>query len=390
MPGENIGKNITAYNPGMYYKENYKISIISFTKYGAQLSLEIKEIFRNINNNSYYKYTCSVTAYSGKKGFSSQYIKNISCPLTEWTKIHFNTDDIIIFIGACGIAVRSIAPYLQSKCTDPAVIVIDDMGTNVISLLSGHLGKANEWTRLIAGALNANPVITTSSDIHNKIPIDVFAAKNNFYIDNMYTAKETEAALLEGKPAVIFSDVPVKGKIPENLYMYNFTGNTAETRDIKYFIVISPFLEYKNMEFYTNENKILHIIPKVITLGIGCRKSKTYDEINDFIKKTMETAGISEHAVSDIATIDLKKNEKGILEYAEAASVPLKFYSAEELNKIEGNFTGSDFVKSITGTDNVCERAALAQGGRELVLKKQAGNGITVAAAIKKWSVNFE
>lgn len=372
------------------------VSIISFTRYGAGLSLRLKDIC--IVNN------CIVKVYTAKSDISCDGIVNITCTLKEWTGIHFKEDDIIIFTGACGIAVRSIAPFVESKCSDPAVIVIDDMGVNVISLLSGHLGRANEWTRIIAAGINANPVITTSSDIHKKIAIDLFAAQNNLYIDNMEIAKKIQAAVIEGKNIMVYCDAEIKGNIPGNFYINkvpagsvcNNTDNNGIHANSIYAnsihaIVISPFTSFKKQGILNSkDNAVLHLIPKVITIGTGCRKSKTYNEVNSFIREALKSASISVHAVSDIATIDIKKNETGILELAEKNKWQLSFYSAAQLNTVTDSTSFSGFVQEVTGTGNVCERAALfPQGEKKLILKKQAGNGITVAATIKKWSVDF-
>lgn len=372
------------------------VSIISFTRYGAGLSLRLKDIC--IVNN------CVVNVYTAKSDISCDGIVNITCTLKEWTGIHFKEDDIIIFTGACGIAVRSIAPFVESKCSDPAVIVIDDMGVNVISLLSGHLGRANEWTRIIAAGINANPVITTSSDIHKKIAIDLFAAQNNLYIDNMEIAKKIQAAVIEGKNIMVYCDAEIKGNIPGNFYINkvpagsvcnNTDNNGIHANSIHansiHAIVISPFTSFKKQGILNSkDNALLHLVPKVITIGTGCRKSKTYNEVNSFIREALKSADISVHAVSDIATIDIKKNETGILQLAEKNKWQLSFYSAAQLNTVTDITSFSGFVQEVTGTGNVCERAALfPQGEKKLILKKQAGNGITVAAAIKKWSVDF-
>lgn len=372
---------------GKSYKE-IMVSIISFTKYGASLSLEFKDIL--------IKHNCNVKLYTGKSSVSCKDIENINCSLREWTGIHFEEDDIIIFTGACGIAVRSIAPFINSKCTDPAVLVADDMGINIISLLSGHLGRANEWTKILASAINANAVITTSSDIHNKIAIDLFAERNNLYIENMEAARRIQAAVIEGSPVTVFCNAEITGKIPDNFYIkklpHDFLCSNKDRCIIsKYNIVISPFANFREWDIFNNKDSItLYLIPKVVTVGIGCRKYKTYGEINSFIREALNNAGISIYSVSGIATIDIKKNEPGILEFAEKEHLPASFYSAEELETVTARTSYSGFVKEITGTGNVCECAALfPQGGKELILAKQAGNGITVAAAVRKWSIDF-
>ncbi len=365
-----------------FYK-GLMVSIISFTKYGVSLSLEFKDILMG--------YNCIVRVYTAKSGISCNGVEYICCSLREWTGIHFKEDAIIIFTGACGIAVRSIAPFLGSKCTDPAVIVADDMGINVISLLSGHLGGANEWTKILASSIGANAVITTSSDIHNKTAIDLFAERNNLYIENMEAARRIQAAVIEEKPVTVFCDAEITGRVQDSFYIRKIPDNFSGGNKDKYNIIISPFAGFKEWAVFNNKDSItLYLIPKVVTLGIGCRRSKTYSEIDSFVREALGRAGISMHSISGLATIDIKQNEPGILEFAEKEHLPASFYSAEELETVTGRTSYSSFVKEITGTGNVCECAALfPQGEKELVLAKQAGNGITVAAAIRKWSIDF-
>ena len=278
------------------------------------------------------------------------------------------------------------------------------MGINIISLLSGHLGRANEWTKILASGLNANAVITTSSDIHNKIAIDLFAERNNLYIENMEAARRVQAAVIEGSPVTVFCNAEITGKVPDNFYIQKFqdnflyntdgcsTNNNADNCSInKYNIVVSPFTVFRECDISNNKDCIiLYLIPKVVTLGTGCRKSKTYSEISSFISEALNNSGIFIRSVEGIATIDIKKNEPGILEFAEKEHLPISFYSAEELGTVTGSTSYSEFVQEITGIGNVCERAALfPQGEKKLLLAKQAGNGITVAAAIRKWSIDF-
>ena len=213
------------------------VSIISFTKYGASLSLEFKDIL--------IKHNCDVKLYTGKSGVSYNDIEIINCSLREWTGIHFEEDDIIIFTGACGIAVRSIAPFINSKCTDPAVLVADDMGINIISLLSGHLGRANEWTKILASGLNANAVITTSSDIHNKIAIDLFAEWNNLYIENMEAARRIQAAVIEGSPVTVFCNAEITGKVPDNLITCLKDGDATGRKEYEDSFYINATSKYK-------------------------------------------------------------------------------------------------------------------------------------------------
>ena len=138
-------------------------------------------------------------------------------PLKERCRQRFEDAEGILFIGAMGIAVRSIAPFLESKTKDPAVLVMDEKGSFLISVLSGHIGGGNELTRLLAGRLGAAAVITTASDVNHKIALDVFAQKNGLYICDMERIKEAEAAILEGKPLHFYCEGQVKGRLPKEL-----------------------------------------------------------------------------------------------------------------------------------------------------------------------------
>lgn len=142
------------------------------------------------------------------------------CPeggLREWTQNHFLSNEALIFVGSCGLAVRAIAPFVQSKSSDPAVLVIDETGKFVISLLSGHLGGANELTKWVAEQLSATPVITTATDRRGLFAVDSWARKNGYFVSNPEKIKEVSSALLEGKTVTFCSDFPISGQVPEQL-----------------------------------------------------------------------------------------------------------------------------------------------------------------------------
>ena len=294
----------------------------------------------------------------------------------------------ILFIGAAGIAVRTIAPFLKDKMTDPAVVVADEAGRYVIPILSGHMGGANEWAVYLAGLFGAEPVITTGTDVRNLFAADVFARKNHLIPGNPKTVKRISSDLLSGIKAGIWSEIPLEGTMPEELFpVCADTPQSAEEACSGPLIVITerPYP-------VKDPGRVLSLFPKAFVIGIGCRKGKTLQELEDAVTVSLEKAGIVKDQICGLASIDLKKEEPGLLELAKALRVPFETYGAEVLEKTEGSVSSSDFVKKITGTDSVCERAALAMAGSGgfLVLPKQAGNGITCAAAEKNWSVGFE
>lgn len=344
-----------------------KISLISFTQNGANLG-RLLSLFLSSQGNDANAYAVGVYTIELK-------IESINKPLKEWTKEQFKAADGIVFIGAAGIAVRTIAPFVKDKRTDPAVLVMDEKGEFVIPLLSGHIGGANELAKTIAGHLGAIPVITTATDINQKFAVDLFAEKNNMYLSRMDYAKAISAAILNDKQIGFESEFPVIGSLPDNL---------TYKVDCEYRICISF---HEKIELY---EKTLLLIPKIITLGIGCRKGKTADDIEKVVLEVLALNRISLQSILNIASIDLKKEEAGLLQFCNRLNVELITYPAEKLERAEGIYSESDYVRSVTGVGNVCERAAIL-GSRNgiMIQKKYAKNGVTVSIAKQDWSVRF-
>ncbi len=284
----------------------------------------------------------------------------------------FAHSDALIFVGACGIAVREIAPYVSDKRTDPAVVCIDERANFVIALLSGHIGGANALTAELAQGLGATPVITTATDVNGRFSVDNWAARHGFIIDDMKSAKAVSAAILEDD-VPLYCEKSVAGVLPSGITL----GNTGRLG-----IYIGC---HSNNPF----DRTLHLIPKALRVGIGCRRGTTGDFIESAIQCVFGDNGLNPAAICGVYSIDLKKDEIGLLEACRRNEWQLRFYSAEELARVPGEFTQSQFVMSVTGVNNVCERAALL-GAERLIVKKTALNGVTVAVAEKHWEVCFD
>lgn len=344
-----------------------KISLISFTQNGANLG-NLLSMF--LSDQRY-----DVSAFTAGEHAKGLRTESINKPLKEWTKEQFESADGIVFLGATGIAVRAIAPLIKDKRTDPAVLVIDEKGQFVIPLLSGHIGGANELAHKIASHFGMIPVITTATDINEKFAVDLFAKKNNLVIIRMDYAKAISAVILNEKRVGFESDFPVIGFLPDNITQKN---------DCEYGICIS--FNEKKEPF----EKTLTLIPKIITLGIGCKKGKTADEIQSVVSEVLELNQISLYSISKVASIDLKKEEAGLLEFCDRLDLKLITYPAETLEMVQGIYSESDYVKSVTGVGNVCERAAILGSGNGIMIqKKYANNGVTVSIAKEDWSVRF-
>lgn len=311
-----------------------KAAVISFTQKGDLLNEKISWVL-------------SADSYRNTKN------------LKEFMQEIFNKYDTLIFIGAAGIAVRAIAPYIRSKDTDPAVIVCDETGRFVIPILSGHIGGANAAAKRLAELIGAVPVITTATDINGVWAADTWAAENGYYIENIENIKHISGALLRGETVGLCCDFRISGELPEGVSFGEYENG----------IVISPFLKkpFKNT---------LNIVPRCVCIGAGSKKEADRESL----KTLFSSSGLSKNAVRCVSTIDIKKDSDCINALVEYLDVPLVTYTADELNSLDGEYTHSDFVKKTVGTDNVCERAACMQGGR-LIIRKTAGDGVTMAVA---------
>ena len=351
-----------------------KTALIGFTKNSGTIMQKLRKGFGEQG------ISCEV--WLKRKGVSreeaeAEGICLLNDSLASWTGRQFQEKDALIFVGATGICVRSIAPYVRSKKTDPAVIVVDEQGRHAISLLSGHIGGANALTLLAAGILGADPVITTATDLHGKFAVDAFAAGRDMYLDSMPMAKEIAAALVEGRRVGMYSAFPVLGGIPEELDL-----NGKE--DLGFAVDIRRSRP---------SERTLHVVPRAVALGVGCKKGTDGEALKGFVREELERREIFPESICAVASIELKKDEAGLHALAEDLGVPFHVYTAEELEQAESEdgFTESGFVKNVTGVGNVCERSALRLAGtRRLLIRKTAGNGMTLAAALTDYTLCME
>ena len=299
----------------------------------------------------------------------------------------FSDCDCLLFVSAMGIAVRSVAPYIRSKDKDPAVIVMDELGHNVIPVLSGHIGGANEFALELSRITGADPVITTGTDVNGKFAVDTWAVKNGFEISDISKIKTISSAVIRGDKVGLFieASAEVSGEIPEELTLIK-EGEAAP--EIGIYVGVrtdsSPFRE------------TLYIYPKALFLGAGCRKDLDPHIFGETVRKLMSDQGILIKAVSDLATVDIKKEEPCMKMFCAEEGIGMITFTGEELMEEEGDFSSSDFVKSVTGADNVSERAAFRAarlaGGEppHTVMKRTALNGLTLSVCEKKWECRFD
>ena len=344
-----------------------KAVIFSYTRSGARLSLRIRKCLQALD----YK----TDVYTSEKYVEVDSSLKISAGCKEAAKQAFEDSQLIVYIGSCGIAVRAVAPYVKNKAIDPAVISIDEKGKFVIPLLSGHIGGANEIARKIAHEINAQSVITTATDINGLFAVDEWATKNNVHIGSMYAAKEVASALVDNEIVGLISKYEVIGDLPKGIVRNKNTrvGMTIGDND-----ELEPFAV------------TLNLMPRIYYLGIGCRRDKALEDIEQLVLSQLSELKINIKAIAGIASVDLKKDEKGLLAFAEKYRLPISFYTAAELESQQGEFSSSEFVQSIVGVSNVCERSAVAASeGGSIILSKTSQNGVTLAIAKKDWLINF-
>ena len=339
-----------------------KVSIIAFTDNGMEIAYKLSNSLSETNDVDFTR--CGKGA------------------LSTWTEEHFSTNDALIFIGAIGIALRAIAPYIKTKTKDPAVVVVDELGQFSIPILSGHIGGANELALRISEILNAIPVITTATDINKVFAVDTWAKSQGLHILNPECIKLVSSKLLKGESVHVKSDYPIQGNLPKNVYL-----NDLEDSNVGYDVIIT----HKDLE-NERKNDTLLLVPQIITVGIGCRKDISFEAIESSILNIIESENYHISAINALASIDKKANEKGILEFAKKYDLPFNTYSAEELNSLEGDFTKSEFVKSVVEVDNVCERSAIMESNGKLIRRKDTcdGAGVTVALAINDPNISWE
>ena len=333
--------------------------LIAYSRRGCETALRAAAALTARGN------VCRV--FAAEKHRIGEAVEALTGPCAEWAGKGFAEADALIFCCAAGIAVRGIAPHVRSKKTDPAVLVVDETARYVVSLLSGHIGGANELAAALAADLGATPVVTTATDLNGLFAVDVFAEKNHLYIESMALAKEVSAALLAGEPVGFCSDLPVRGPVPPELTDGAAPLGVCVTADA----AKAPYV------------KTLRLVPRRFAAGLGCRRGKDPGEMERFFAEKLAETGVQARQLRCVASVDLKKDEPCLLALAEKYGVPFLTYGADELNALPGDFSGSDFVKGVTGVDCVSERAALLASGAagRLVCKKTAGEGMTFALA---------
>lgn len=346
-----------------------RTSVISFTKRGAELSAGLLQLL-----SEEYLPARAYSKYSGEEALPEGVERlDDSIGIKDWAAQESSDGRALIFIGALGICVRAISGITADKLRSVPVINIDETGHFVIPVLSGHVGGANELAVKIAEAIGAVPVVTTATDLNNAFAADMFAMENGLGIVNREGIAAVSSRSLDGKPVRLQIE-----DFPDILSENNETSGAAEKNvegDIPDIIISSRH------ELFGKGR--LNLCPRKYAVGIGCRKGKGVNELREFLEDELRKAGIDIAEVGAIASIDLKKDEPGLIALSRQLKVPFITFTAEMLKKAVGEFAESAFVEKEAGVGNVCERAAMLLTGNTglLPVRKTARDGMTLAVA---------
>jgi cobalt-precorrin 5A hydrolase len=348
-----------------------KVAIISVTYKGALLADKLAKSL---------DFKVDVYAKAGRnKADSGQTFDSLSHLIQDV----FNHYDGFVFIMATGIVVRVIAPHIQDKRFDPAVVVMDDGGQHAISLLSGHIGRANELALTVGKAVDAVPVITTATDVAGLPAADVLAVKLDLVIEPFEQLKTINAAIVNGDRVAFFIDRSLANYTHFYLPAVEMGVRLFDMDELEITDEYDSAVVITDKELYMTKPH-LYLRPATLAIGIGCRRGTTSAEILTAIESCCRKIGRSPKSIALMGTTLVKQDEVGLLAAAQQLEVPLKFFTNDELQQCitEQKFTTSSFVEEQIGVGSVCEPAAILGGqANSLLLARTVHPQITIAIA---------
>ncbi|WP_243240056.1 cobalt-precorrin 5A hydrolase [Romboutsia sp. 1001285H_161024_C4] len=363
-----------------------KIAIVCITENGKNLAFEIQS---KLNNGDVY------LIRNKKNNFKIDEEKNnvflVEDKLSNLVPSLFEEYQYIVFIMATGIVVRVIAPYINSKFSDPAILVSDEKGQNIISLLSGHMGGANEMTSHISELIGANPVITTATDVNKKSSLDMIAKKLDAYIEDFReNVKDVNAMLVNNQEVGLYID----GNYEIDTRGFKILTNFEDVDSTEKIVIISSknnFIDYyienkkeneldeQMLRKKCSEGNIIKVVPKEIVIGIGCRRNTESSLLQESLNNLLHQYNIDINSIKEIGSIDVKSDEKAIIDLASSLSVPFKTFSVDEISKVDHLFEKSEFVKKNVGVYCVSEPVAYLLSEGNLIIEKHKYKGITIS-----------
>ncbi|RFU64568.1 cobalamin biosynthesis protein CbiG [Peribacillus saganii] len=352
-------------------------AVVAITKHGVEIARKLQKAFQVVDPYYMSKFEKGDEKEKGIQLFEGS-VRHLFPSLFPLYKG-------IIIIISLGAVVRMIAPLLKDKKTDPGIVVIDDKGEFAISVLSGHLGGANELAREVAASLGATPIITTASDVQKTIPVDLFGQRFGWKWDSPEKLTPVSASVVNEEHIAIVQESGetewwiYDAPLPENIKIYDTIEKAIAAEPDAALVVTHRILTKE--EGAILRNGVL-FRPKNIILGIGCNRGTSADEIEEVIEETLAELQYSIKSVKGIATIALKKDEEGLLFLINKYGWDFSFYEPSELNGVDIE-NPSETVYKYTGAYGVSQPAAiLASGAKQPLLPKKKSGNVTIAVAL--------
>lgn len=373
-------------------KEFVQTAILSVSKRGAELGQRIKALVA--------PHAVCYEKRGRESGGEAIYFDSLKPHMGDI----FKTYDQVLCIMALGIVVRMIAPYIEHKSKDPAIVVMDEAGHHTISLLSGHLGGANEWATTIALAIDSDPVITTATDVNGLPAPDVWARNEQLTVDDFNTLIAVNSAVVAGEQVNYYIDE----SIPNSAILMQSAGEHVGKHGKVYGFIVDcsadeakvnlvddkisvQMLQNSRSHCVVVTDKIIPTVshqlilrPKTFTMGIGCRRDTPKELILEAITQSLEQHQLSPKSLLTAASVIVKQDEVGLLAAMRELGWPIKFYEQEEMEPIieQQKLHESTFVKGTIGVGNVCETTALlAAKSQTLIQEKTIYPKTTIAIA---------
>ena len=353
-----------------------RIAIMAITKHSVALSQKLRDLLSGADLFIPDKFASQV---SGDR--ATLFNEKVSEKLGE---LFTSYDNLVLFISL-GATVRMLAGHLKDKRYDPGVVVVDDRGRFAISVLSGHLGGANALARRVADLLGAQPVITTASDVGETIAVDLFGRELGWRMESDVHVTQVSAAVVNEEPVGVLVETgeagwwPVGKALPASVRVYATLDELAAANPNAALIVTDRLL---GESYAPLLKKAVVYRPRSLVVGVGCKRGATADEIDTLVRQTMVEAGLSMKSVRNLASIDAKRGEPGLEEVARRLGVPVAYFTAEQLNAVEGVENESKAARAAVGAKGVCEPAALLSAGvARLLVSKRKTTSVTVAVA---------
>ncbi len=346
-----------------------KVSVLAITKNGIIIGEKLKELFPNWD-------VFAPEKLSNKNSEITWYSEATTNKIIEL----FKNSNALICLFSLGAVIRLIAPHLKDKKTDPAVIVIDDKTNFVISVLSGHIGGANELTQQIAEKLNALPVITTAADVNKTIAVDLVGKEFGWKIDDETTVTKISAHMVNEEPIGVYQQTGNKEwykQLPKNVKIYDSLDELKKSNSKAHLIISDKIIE----EDLSQESVIYR--PESLVIGIGLHWDTTKDTIKEGIEFCLDKFNLSSKSIAKLVSIKKPEDVKGLIELGKEMKIPVEYVDKEELAEIITP-NPSNTVKAFEGTASVSEAAAIKVSKGELIVEKQKfPPNLTVAIARK-------